>query len=125
MAVWRAGAVSPRHLRKLLPGEDVRALLTGAVAKGLLVRTGRRGGSRYELTDEIILRVGSRSIESQRRKRQTLLDAMDRSGSISTVEGAALLGESVAAVRQMLKELLRTGEVLARGRTRGRRYFRT
>lgn len=125
VAVRREGAVSPRQLRKLLPEEDIRALLSGAVAKGLLVRVGERGGSRYELSDEIILRVGSRSIESQRRKRQTLLDAMDRSGSISTVEGAALLGESVAAVRQMLKELLRNGEVRARGRTRGRRYFRT
>ena len=49
---------------------------------------------------------------------------MDRHGSISTVEGAALLGESVAAVRQMLKELMRSGAVGARGRTRGRRYFR-
>lgn len=125
VAVRREGAVSPRQLRKLLPEEDIKALLSGAVAKGLLVRVGERGGSRYELSDEIVLRVGSRSIESQRRKRQTLLDAMDRSGSISTVEGAALLGESVAAVRQMLKELLRTGEVRARGRTRGRRYFRT
>lgn len=125
VAVRREGAVSPRQLRKLLPEEDIKALLSGAVAKGLLVRVGERGGSRYELSDEIILRVGSRSIESQRRKRQTLLDAMDRSGSISTVEGAALLGESVVAVRQMLKELLRNGEVRARGRTRGRRYFRT
>ncbi len=125
VAVRLEGAVSPRQLRKLLPEEDIKALLSGAVAKGLLVRVGERGGSRYELSDEIILRVGSRSIESQRRKRQTLLDAMDRSGSISTVEGAALLGESVVAVRQMLKELLRNGEVRARGRTRGRRYFRT
>ena len=39
-----------------------------------------------------MLRAGSQSIESHRRKRQTLLDAMDRHGSISTVEGAALLG---------------------------------
>lgn len=125
VAVRRQGAVSPRHLRKLLPGEDVKALLAGTVAKGLLVRVGERGGSRYELSDEIVLRVGSRSIESQRRKRQTLLDAMDRAGSISTVEGAALLGESAATVRQMLKELVRSGEARARGRTRGRRYFRT
>lgn len=124
VAVRHQGAVSPRHLRKLLPGEDVKALLAGAVAKGLLVRFGERGGSRYELSDEIVLRAGSQSIESFRRKQQTLLDAMDRHGSISTVEGAALLGESVAAVRQMLKELVRSGAVGGRGRTRGRRYFR-
>ncbi len=124
VAVRWKGAVSPRHLRKLLPGEDVKALLASAVAKGLLVRLGERGGSRYEFSDEIVLRAGSQSIESHRRKRQTLLDAMDRHGSISTVEGAALLGESVAAVRQMLKELMRSGAVGARGRTRGRRYFR-
>ena len=92
----------------------VKALLAGAVAKGLLVRLGERGGSRYELSDEIVLRAGSQSIESHRRKRQTVLDAMDRHGSISTVEGAALLGESVAAVRQMLKELMRSGAVGAR-----------
>ena len=41
VAVRREGAVSPRHLRKLLPGEDVKALLAGAVVKGLLVRLGR------------------------------------------------------------------------------------
>lgn len=124
VAIRARGAISPRHVRAVLPGEDARALLSGAVAKGLLVRRGDRGGSRYELSDEIVLRAGSQSIESQRRKRQVLLDAMDREGSVSSVEGAALLGESVAAVRQMLRELLRSGEIRARGRTRGRRYFR-
>jgi len=118
------GSVSPRHVRALLPGEDAKALLAGAVARGLLVRRGYRGGSRYELSDEIVLRAGDQSIESQRRKRQTLLDAMDRNGSISSVDGAALLGESVVAMRGMLKEMLRSGEVRARGKTRGRRYFR-
>jgi|EndMetStandDraft_9_1072997.scaffolds.fasta_scaffold776942_1 hypothetical protein len=33
-----------------MPDVDAEALLAGAVAKGLLVRSGERGGSRYELS---------------------------------------------------------------------------
>lgn len=120
----REGTLTPRRLRALLPGVSIRPILRGAVAKGLLVRTGTRGGSRYELSDEIVARAGSASIEAQGRKRQLLLDEIDRRGSLSTVEGAALLGESAAAVRQLLNQMAQSGQVRAAGRTRGRRYFR-
>lgn len=120
----REGAVTPRRLKALLPGTDSRSILRGAVAKGLLVITGTRGGSRYELSDEVVARAGSASIEAQGRKRQLLLDEIDRKGSISTVEGAALLEEEVTAVRDLLKQLQRSGQVRAIGRTRGRRYVR-
>lgn len=124
VAARRKGAVTRRRLRSLLPDEDTRTLLRSAVAKGLLVRTGERGGSRYELSDEVVLRAGSRSIEAEGRKRQLLLDEIESRGSLSTVEGADLLGESVAAVRQMLNELTEAGSVRSAGRTRARRYYR-
>lgn len=124
VAARREGAVTRRRLRNLLPGEDTRTLLRGAVAKGLLVRTGERGGSRYELSDEVVLRAGSRSIEAEGRKRRLLLDEIESRGSLSTVEGADLLGESVAAVRQMLNELTEAGSVRSAGQTRARRYYR-
>lgn len=124
VAARREGAVTRRRLRNLLPGEDTRTLLRGAVAKGLLVRTGERGGSRYELSDEVVLRAGSRSIEAEGRKRRLLLDEIESRGSLSTVEGADLLGEGVAAVRQMLNELAEAGSVRSAGRTRARRYHR-
>ena len=120
----REGAVTRRRLRGLLPDKDIQPLLRGAVAKGLLVRTGERGGSRYELSDEVVLRAGNRSIEAEGRKRRRLLDEIESRGSLSTVEGADLLGENVAAVRQMLNELTEAGSVRRAGRTRGRRYFR-
>lgn len=124
VAARRKGAVTRRRLRSLLPDEDTRTLLRSAVAKGLLVRTGERGGSRYELSDEVVLRAGSRSIEAEGRKRQLLLDEIESRGSLSTVEGADLLGESIAAVRQMLNELTEAGSVRSAGRTRARRYYR-
>ena len=118
------GAVTRRRLGSLLPDTDIRQLLRGAVAKGLVVRTGQRGGSRYELSDEILVRAGSSSIEAQNRKRQIVLDEIDRQGSISTVEAAELLGESVAVTRQLLSDLAHSGHLRASGRTRARRYFR-
>ena len=125
VAVQRERSASPRRLRSMLPWYDIKSTIRGAVAKGLLVRVGERGGSRYELSDEVLLRVGSRGIEAHSRKRQLLLDAMDSRGSISTVEGAAILREGVPAVRQLLHDLIRSGLVRSRGRTRGTRYFRT
>lgn len=119
------GAVTRRRLGSLLPDTDIRQLLRGAVAKGLVVRIGERGGSRYELSDEIVLRAGSRSIEAESRKQQMLLDEIDQQGSISTVEAAELLGESVTAARQLLGDLAHSGQLRATGRTRARRYFRS
>ena len=121
----REGYVTPRRLRQLLGDTDVRGVLSGAMAKGLLVRVGERGGSRYELSDEIVLRAGSGGMEAQSRKGQLLYDEIQRRGSISTSEGVELLGESAAAVRGLLNGLVQMGLARAEGRTRGRRYYST
>ena len=120
----REGSVTPRRLRQMLGNSEVGGLLSGAVAKGLLVRVGERGGSRYELSDEIVLRAGSGGMEAQNRKGQRLYDAIQQRGSISTSEGMALLGESASSVRGLLNGLVGMGLARAEGRTRGRRYYR-
>ena len=122
VAVRRNGAVTPRELRRMLPDADARALLAGAVAKGLLTRVGRRGGSRYVLSEEITLRAGSAGIAAQGRRRRLLLDAVRRRGSISVAEGASLIDASPAATRGLLNELAQAGLVRPEGRTRARRY---
>ena len=122
VAVRRHGAVTPRELRRMLPDTDARDLLAGAVAKGLLVRVGRRGGSRYVLSEEITLRAGGAGIAAQGRRRRLLLDAVRRRGSISVAEGASLLDASPAATRGLLNELAQAGLVRPEGRTRARRY---
>ena len=122
VAVRRNGVITPRELRRMLPDADARALLAGAVAKGLLVRVGRRGGSRYVLSEEITLRAGGAGIAAQGRRRRLLLDAVRRRGSISVAEGASLLDASPAATRGLLNELAQAGLVRPEGRTRARRY---
>jgi len=92
------------------------------VTKGLLVRIGEKGGTRYVLSDEVILRAGSQGLEAQNRKRQRLLDEIKRTGGISTAEGAALLGEDPTTVRHLLNDLVTAGLAQATGRTRARRY---
>lgn len=87
----REGDTTPRRLRELMPGADVDSLVAGAVAKGLLVLTGRRGGARYVLSDEVVLRAGSEGLEARNRQRQLLLDEIRKRGSLSTVEAAAHL----------------------------------
>lgn len=119
----REGAVTRRRLRSVMPDADVEATLTGAVAKGLLVKVGERGGSRYELSDEVILRAGSQGMEAQVRKRQLLLDQIHRQGSLSTAEGAELIDEEMAVVRHLLNDLVQAGLARAEGRTRARRYY--
>lgn len=117
--------VTPRRLKRLLgESDDVGRLLSGAVAKGLLVRTGERGGSRYELSPEVVLRAGSSGIAARSRVKQTLLEEMQRRGGISTAEGVELLGEPAAAVRSLLNGLVEEGLARAEGRTRARRYHR-
>ncbi|MBI4729141.1 MAG: hypothetical protein HY775_06510 [Acidobacteria bacterium] len=84
----RDGAVTRRRVRDLMSDTGAEALLAGAVAKGLLVRTGQRGGVRYVLSDEVVMRAGAAGLEAQSRKRQMLLDEIHRRGSLSTAEGA-------------------------------------
>lgn len=117
--------VTPRRLRTLL-GEsfDVDALISSAVAKGLLVRVGRGGGARYVLSDEVVMRAGGAGLEARSRKRQMLLDEIHRRGSLSTAEAADFLGEvDRTLVRQMLDDLVRSRQAHAEGRTRARRYY--
>lgn len=119
----REGAVTRRRVRQVLPSVDAEALLRGAVAKGLLVRTGQAGGARYELSDEVVMRAGTSGVEAQTRKRQALLDEVRLRGSLSTAEGAELLEEEPLLVRHLLNDLVAAGQLVARGQTRGRRYY--
>lgn len=119
----RDGAVTRRRVRELMPEADAEALLAGAVAKGLLVRTGQRGGARYVLSDEVVMRAGATGLEAQIRKRQMLLDEIRRRESLSTAEGAAFLGGDTVLVRHLLNDLVRARLAVARGRTRARRYY--
>ena len=115
--------VTPRRLKQFLGESDVSRLLSGAMDKGLLVRTGERGGSRYELSPEVVLRAGSTGIAARSRVKQTLIEEMQRRGSLSTSEGVELIGEPVATVRSLLNGLVEEGLARAEGRTRARRYY--
>ncbi len=123
VAARREGSVTRRRLRQLLPDLDAPALLRGAVAKGLLVQVGQAGGARYVLSDEVVMRAGASGVEAQSRKRQMLLDEIQRAGSISTAEGAELLAEEANLVRHLLNDLVLAGLAVAKGQTRARRYY--
>ena len=123
VAARRNGAVTPRELRELMPDVDARAALEGAAAKGLLTRTGRRGGSRYVLSAEAVLRAGDAEMVAQNRRGQELLDEIRRRGSISTTEAAALVNATPAVARRLLDELAKAGLAQPQGRTRARRYY--
>ena len=122
VAARRNGAVTPRELREIAPEADAGAVLAGAVNKGLLARIGQRGGSRYVLAEDVVLRAGSAGMAAQNRRRQTLLDEVRRCGSISTTEAGLLINVTPATARGLLHELVKVGLLEARGRTRGRRY---
>lgn len=119
----REGQVTPRRLRELLGEEDASGLLQRSMAKGLVTRVGRSGGSRYILSEEIALRAGTSGVEARSRKRQTLLDEIRRRGSLSTAEAIALVDEPARIVRDLLNDLASSGSVEARGNTRARRYY--
>lgn len=119
----REGAITRRRVLQLIPNANTDALLRGAVAKGLLVRTGQAGGAKYELSEEVVMRAGASGVEAQSRKRQMLLDEVQRRGSLSTAEGAALLEAEQVLVRHLLNDLAGAGLVVARGQTRARRYY--
>lgn len=119
----REGSITRRRIIQLVPEANPDSLLRGAVAKGLLVRTGHAGGARYELSEEVVMRAGTSGVEAQSRKRQMLLDEVQRRGTLSTAEGAALLEEDQVLVRNLLNDLAAAGLVVARGQTRARRYY--
>ena len=117
------GAVTPRELREIMPDADARTALDSAVTKGLLTRVGERGGSRYILSGEAVLRAGGAELAAQNRRHQALLDEIRRRGSISTAEAATLLNATPTVARRLLDELVNARLVQARGRTRARRYY--
>ncbi|MEK6768927.1 MAG: ATP-binding protein [Gemmatimonadota bacterium] len=119
----REGDITPRRLRELMPDADVDSLLSGAVAKGLLVLTGRRGGAKYVLSDEVVLRAGAEGLEARNRQRQLLLDEIRKRGSLSTAEAATHFRLDRGLVRHLLNDLVRIKLASATGRTRGRRYY--
>lgn len=119
----REEAITPRRVRAVMPDVDDDSLIAGAIAKGLLVRTGERGGTRYVLSDEIVLRAGASGLEARGRQRQKLLDEVRRRGSLSVPEASVVLSEDVALARHLLNDLARAGLVTAQGRTRARRYY--
>jgi hypothetical protein len=123
VAARREGSITRRRVRELVPGVGPDAVLSGAVAKGLLVRVGSKGGTKYVLSEEVVMRAGASGLEAQTRKRQLLLDEVRRRGSLSTMEGADLLGEDPLLARQLLNDLVRSGALVAKGRTRARRYY--
>ena len=123
VAARREGSVTPRDLRGMLPEADVDALLARLLAKGLLTRVGRRGGTRYVLSDAMVRLAGSPGLAAQNRRRQSLLDEIRRRGSLSTTDAATLLDTAPAVARQMLNELVQVGLARAAGRTRARKYY--
>lgn len=116
------GSVTPRRLREVIENVDASAVLAGATAKGLLTRIGVRGGARYVLYNEVVLRAGATSMQARNRQQQMLLDEIARLGSISTVEASNLLDEPMTVARSLLNDLVRAGLARAVGRTRARRY---
>lgn len=123
VSVRREGSITRRRAAALVPDGDAETLLRTAVAKGLLVRAGERGGAFYELSDEVVLRAGRRGVEARARMRQTLADEIARAGSLSTPEAAQMLNEDPVTLRQLLNDLSAAGVIEARGRTRARRYY--
>ena len=113
------GSIAPRQVREAMPGTDPRELLARAQAKGLLARIGKRGGSRYALTNFIVPLAGG----SVTTHAQMLLDEIRRRGSLSTPEGVKLIGIAPGAVRAVLNKLEQAGLVRAEGKTRARRYY--
>ena len=113
------GSVTPRALRRLLPGVRVDTVIAGALRKGLLRRVGNRGGVRYVLPGTA--EGGASLLPPEASGR--LLEAIRRQGRLSTREAAAQLGVTLPEARRMLGGLVRAGRIRAEGRTRGLRYY--
>ena len=118
----RAGRVARREFAEALPHADIDRLLRTLVAKGLLERVGRGGGTQYRLSAEVVARAGDSSFEVQRRRRQSLLDEMHRRGSLSAAEATRVLDGDVKEARRILRALSDAGLVQATGNTKARRY---
>jgi len=118
----RAGRIARREFAEALPHADIDRLLRTLVAKGLLERVGRGGGTQYRLSAEVVARAGDSSFEVQRRRRQSLLDEMHRRGSLSAAEATRVLDGDVKEARRILSALSDAGLIQATGNTKARRY---
>lgn len=138
--VRKRGSLARRDVEALLPNVDAAALLRGAVARGLVAQRGQRGGARYALSDELLLRAGAHGIQARDRRRQMLLDEIRRRGEMTTPEAAErassefatslgftedevrwLAGQAGAEARLVRRAPVRPGARRAVGRARGRR----
>ena len=118
IAARNDGAVTRRALRSMMAEAEVDAVLEGCVAKGLLHRVGKAGGTRYVLGRA----VGGNARDTQNRRRDRLLEEARRLGAITSTDAARLLQTSAEDARKLLRELERAGALRAEGKTRGRRY---
>jgi len=118
----RRGAIARRDLAAVRKDEAAGTVLSGLVAKGLLVRRGERGGATYSLSAEVVARAGAGGLQERQRQRDRLEAEARRAGSITSAEAADLLGEPVHVVREMLRDLVRAGRLTKTGRTRATRY---
>jgi ATP-dependent DNA helicase RecG len=117
------GRVTRRSVRALLgPDVDVPALLRAMFFKSLLVQVGERGGTYYELSREIVARVGSYGIAAQARRREQLLELVNARGRLAVAEAADELDVSRDIARGLLVDLTSKGLVEAVGNTRARVY---
>ena len=116
------GSVARRDLATLRVGR-AQHVLAGLVAKGLLLQVGRRGGTRYVLSDEVVARAGGGSVAVRQRQRQQLRDEAQRRGSLATREAAELLGASMDVARVLLRDLVSAGDLVPVGQKSGRRYL--
>ena len=123
VAVRHEGHITPRRVRALLPESAGDGILASMVAKGVLHATGRAGGSRYVLSEDVLLQSGSAAVRSDARRREVLLAAIRDRGELTSTQAAELLGTSILPARQLLNEMADAGLVRPVGRTRGRRYF--
>jgi len=117
------GRVTRRSVRALLgPDVDVPALLRAMFFKSLLVQVGERGGTYYELSREIVARVGSYGIPAQARRRDQLLHLVQSRGRLSVAEAADELDVSREIARGLLLDLTSEALIDAVGNTRARVY---
>ncbi|CCG02200.1 ATP-binding protein [Blastococcus saxobsidens] len=117
------GRVTRRSVRALLgPDVDVPSLLRGMFFKALLVQVGERGGTYYELSREIVARVGSYGIAAQARRREQLVDLVQSRRRLSVAEAADELHVPREIVKGLLVDLTSEGLVRAVGNTRARVY---
>ena len=121
-AVRRAGLIPRRKLAGLLPRVDIDAVVRALLDKGLIERTGRCGGTQYQLSAPVVARAGGSAAAVLRRRRQALLDAMTRKGSLSSAEAAEALDGDRHEAQRMLRAMTASGLIKAEGNTRARRY---